>query len=60
MSLKAAKKLYLSIHKTIQKAVQIGGKSPLQILEVHTKFPRVNITQNFSGLVINAIAAHTL
>ena len=61
MSLNMTKKLGLHVQKTVHKAVQVDGQSPLKVVgEVHTQLTRGNITLNFSGLVITEMAADIL
>ena len=61
MSLNMTKKLGLQVHKTIHKAVQVDGQSPLKVVgEVHTQLSRGNIKLNFSGLAITDMAADIL
>ena len=57
VSLSKARQLGLTISKTYHKAVQVDGRSPLQVVgEVHTQFYRGSLTLAFSGLVIAEMA----
>jgi len=61
ISLDTVHKLGLNIHKTIHKAVQVDGQSPLKVIgKVHTQFTRGAITLTFSGLVVHKMLTSVL